>query len=90
MGPRMFICFKLIGFALLALFECGQCNSNSSGIISIDDRNTTSHILSDIEAKNCTGMDSSYQKSCVLKSRRKRYVAFPEGSSFSVSLCDKR
>lgn len=37
---------------------------------------------------NCTKLDSTNEskESCQPKSRRKRYVAFPEGSSFSVRI----
>lgn len=33
----------------------------------------------------CNEMDSSLRTDCRPKSRRKRYIAFPEGSSFSVN-----
>lgn len=48
------------------------------------ERKNASHSLDSLiqQELNCTEKDDSQ-----LKSRRKRYVAFPEGSSFSIAFC---
>lgn len=83
MNISALICGQLVACILLTLFECGECSSNRTDI---ELRNNKSTILTEITAKNCTAAGFPHQSSCTSKSRRKRYVAFPEGSSFSVSV----
>lgn len=79
MTASTIICLHTILYVLLASLGRGECSDGRS--------NQTHDSLADsfaqIEQNNCTFEHAS---SCVSKSRRKRYVAFPEGSSFSVSV----
>lgn len=81
MGLSIIIRLQLIAYVLLALHESSECCSNSSDI---NVRNIISSILPETELKNGTALETSHRPSRESKSRRKRYVAFPEGSSFSV------
>lgn len=62
------------------------CVTEATNVVEIKDlqkiniRNTSTSLDSLIEK----GLNSTSNSDGVLKSRRKRYVAFPEGSSFSV------
>lgn len=73
---------KVIAFGVLSLFIIEQTDGEkidrNSSVGEI--QNSTNSLESLIQEKlNCV-----HNTECHLNSRRKRYVAFPEGSSFSV------
>lgn len=74
-----------IAFLVIIFSAVGSTNGVNSQEIDIHKQQTNSSLESLIEKNlNCTGNSQTD-----LKSRRKRYIAFPEGSSFSVK-CFKK
>lgn len=83
----------IVLFVLFVAFHCGQCTNvekfdpfNGSASNEIGENSTLIAAILAADKNNCTFSDANNRNLCEPKSRRKRYVAFPEGSSFSVSI----
>lgn len=77
--------FCKILLVFIFLLNCLNC---AFGADEIPIESTNKTLVPKVDEKilnNCTEVDSSERTDCQPKSRRKRYVAFPEGSSFSVT-----
>lgn len=72
---------RVIAVVVLSLFIIGETNGESVYSNSTDIRIENSTSLESLIEKKLNCINNT---ECHLKSRRKRYVAFPEGSSFSV------
>lgn len=77
--------FCKIFVVFIVLLNCFNC---AFGAAEIPTQSTNKPLVLKVDEtnlNNCSEVDSSGRTACQPKSRRKRYVAFPEGSSFSVT-----
>lgn len=76
--------FFKVFLVFIFLLNCFDCIFGTDEILIESSNKTLVPKVDEKIVNDCSEVDSSLRTDSQPKSRRKRYVAFPEGSSFSV------